>query len=450
MKTIRKITLCEWSEETLSLELTSDDRVLLQQFRNGAANGVRIEELRNSVRIQTKSSIGVIRLDSIEIRIEPKLAGSDVRVVEMLEYTSGLDLLRKFKHSHHLIADSDNLFDLIVMLLVTETEHLIRNGLLSSYREEEDVLPVVRGRLLGDRQLLLRFGMLDKIHCRFDDLSQNIVENQLLAVSLASCEALIGSDELRHRLRKCIADLLSCCEPTSLNLEQAKVQLTYDRLNQHYRSAHELCWLVLERIGIRDFHRAGSTRCFSFLLNMNQLYEQFVAKLVRQLLRPHRMQVISQHSDPSIIRNALTNQPYAKVIPDLIVQSPIGKRLCVDAKYKLYDELKVSNSDIYQLFLYAYAIGGSPDHRLAALMYPSCEVEGRTHRLKINGSDSRPAFITAIGFHIPSVLDELRARAHSPPTGGLLRELTLSILEAGNLPHGLTERYPPLTDKFSM
>lgn len=165
---------------------------------------------------------------------------------------------------------------------------------------------------------------------------------------------------------------------------------------------------------------------------MNQLYEQFVTKLVRQLLRPQRMQMISQHTDPSIIRNAITNQPYARVIPDLIVQSPIGKRLCVDAKYKLYDDLKVSSSDIYQLFLYAYAIGGSPDHRLAALMYPSCEVEGRTHRLKFNGSDSRPAFITAIGFQIPSVLDGLQAAAHSRPIGGLLRELTLSILEAGH------------------
>lgn len=427
MKILQYVSLREWDERLLNIELTSADRVLIRQFSKGGASGIRIEELRNSVRIQTTSSIGVVRLDSIEIRIEPKLAGDNVRVVEMLEVATGIDLLRRYEKSHELHAEDKSLFELLVLLLVTETERLIRAGLLSSYREEEDLLPVIRGRFLGDRQMLLRFGMLDKLHCRFDDLSQNIIENQVLATALASCESFIINDALRHRVRTCLADMLSCCDPIHIDCQHAKYQLTYDRLNQHYHPAHELCWLILEQTGIRDFQTRGRTSCFSFLLNMNQLFEQFVNLLICRLLEPHGYRVKSQQKNGSIIRNAITNKSYAKVIPDLRVFPPFGSSFCIDAKYKLYDELKISSSDIYQAFLYAFAFGKTPQDRHAFLIFPSTQTDGQVHRLNIKCADQSTARITAYGIHIPTVLDELRAKQNGTASEWLRQTLITSV-----------------------
>jgi hypothetical protein len=41
---------------------------------------------------------------------------------------------------------------------------------------------VLGGRLLGDQQVLRRFGQVDRLVCHFDEHEQNIVENQLLMV----------------------------------------------------------------------------------------------------------------------------------------------------------------------------------------------------------------------------------------------------------------------------
>lgn len=51
-------------------------------------------------------------------------------------------------------------------------------------RVEEDDLPVVRGRLLGDQQVPRRFGRVDRLICRFDEHEQDILENQLLVAAL--------------------------------------------------------------------------------------------------------------------------------------------------------------------------------------------------------------------------------------------------------------------------
>jgi 5-methylcytosine-specific restriction enzyme subunit McrC len=65
------------------------------------------------------------------------------------------------------------------------------------------------------------------------------------------------------------------------------------------------------------------------------------------------MRVHYQRADRSIILNASTGQPYARVVPDILVERSAADttaRLAIDAKYKLYDERKLSSSDVYQSF----------------------------------------------------------------------------------------------------
>ena len=53
-----------------------------------------------------------------------------------------------------------------------------------------------------------------------------------------------------------------------------RTTLTYNRLNAHYETAHQLGWLLFDALGIDDLFVLGEAQSFSFLLNMNQLFEQ--------------------------------------------------------------------------------------------------------------------------------------------------------------------------------
>jgi len=37
----------------------------------------------------------------------------------------------------------------------------------------------------------------------------------------------------------------------------------YNRLNEHYREAHALAWLILDGLGIEDLYTGGAHRTFA-------------------------------------------------------------------------------------------------------------------------------------------------------------------------------------------
>jgi 5-methylcytosine-specific restriction enzyme subunit McrC len=159
---------------------------------------------------------------------------------------------------------------------------------------------------------------------------------------------------------------------------------------------------------------------------MNRLFEMFVFRLVDKLLVGSAMRVHYQRADRSIILNASTGQPYARVVPDILVEriaADTTARLAIDAKYKLYDERKLSSSDVYQSFLYAYAYGaaGGPALPAALLVYPSSSRSSRAVRLRVRSAQALAAAeILALGLSIPDVLAELTGHIHGSSTKALI------------------------------
>jgi 5-methylcytosine-specific restriction enzyme subunit McrC len=406
---LQVVEMAEWQTTTVKGSLSANDRRLM---KSKPGRGIAVDELRDGMlRISAASSVGVVRLESLEIRILPKLAGDNLRLIEMIERTTGIDALKRLPSLQTISAKGASLFDLLALMLVDESERLVRNGLLYDYVTQEDAIPAVRGRLLADRQVLQRSGCLDRIICRFDEPQQDVLENRLIAAALSYCAKRVEHGMVRRRVRQVLTDYLACCEPL-LDLSSAKHEITYNRMNEHYRDAHKLAWLVLDGLGVDDLLKAGGARCFSFLIDMNTLFERFIYLVVDRLLGQFGFHSRYQAADRSIIVNDLSQSPYARVIPDIIVRQNdrSGARLAIDAKYKLYDTKRVGSSDIYQAFIYAYAYGGNPGQSPQTLLiYPATQTGSQLDRLRVcTAGGLADATVTVLGLHIPSVLDEMR------------------------------------------
>ncbi len=253
--------LSEWTTAVFpDFELTPEDRAVVAQSSVGAEHRLQIEELRRGLRVRTRSWVGVVRLPTVEIRIVPKVTDDRLGLVRLIEYASGLDALTRLRDGAVLEASGDNLLELFVLLFVEATERVLRRGLLSGYVEREDDLPMARGRILGDRQVLERFGQLDRIVCRFDELEHDIVENRLLAAALRVTTSRVTSAPLQHRISRLRGVLEPICDTDHLDLAAARATLTYNRLNAHYETAHRLAWLLLDALGVDDLLAPGETR----------------------------------------------------------------------------------------------------------------------------------------------------------------------------------------------
>ncbi len=99
------------------------------------------------VDVTASSWVGVVRFTHVDVRVVPKLVGGALRVLRMLDYAAGVNMLGRLPLNRPLPANGSDLFDLICLLLGQETEALIRDGLLQDYRATDDTLKVLRGRL---------------------------------------------------------------------------------------------------------------------------------------------------------------------------------------------------------------------------------------------------------------------------------------------------------------
>ena len=296
--------LTEWTSETYhDVQLTPEDRAAVETLSAAGDDRLQIEELRQGLRVRTRSWVGVVRLPTVEIRVVPKVTGDLLGLVRLIEYASGLDALTRLRDGVTLEASGDSLLELFAALFVGASERVLRRGLLSGHVEREDDLPVACGRILGDRQVLERFGQLDRIICRFDELEHDVVENQLLSAALQVASRRVTSVGLQRRIARLRSVLEPICDTDQLDLAAARTTLAYNRLNAHYETAHQLGWLLFDALGIDDLFAPGETRSFSFLLNMNQLFEHFVTRVVGQLLPAARYRVSSQISFKSVVWN---------------------------------------------------------------------------------------------------------------------------------------------------
>lgn len=401
-------TLREYGQGVFpGIRLTDADRRLLA---DGALDGrLRVRELAGDrLEVTAGPYVGVVRLDGCELRILPKYLGGELDILRMLDYAWGgsgaaLPLAQEFS------GGTPHLRDLVALMVTEHAERLLRHGVRSDYVTHEDDLPVVRGRLLADRQLLRHHGRVDRLACRFDEHDADILDNRLCAHAVERAARTAHSPEVRSRARRAAARFVGYAPGALGDLRAAVSRLSYHRQNAHYRPAHLWARLLLSGGGIQDLFTAGPLTSRAFLVDMNQLFEAFVTRLLTEGAVAAGMRADAQSRQRRVLFDEETGGPYSEVRPDVLISGTRDGgsfRLPVDVKYKLYDQRKLSTQDLYQAFLYAHALSGAPGR--CSLVHPGDTGAGSGARVSVRGSDGAvSAVVRAVPVDLRAVLDGL-------------------------------------------
>ena len=418
---------------------STEDLMLARQLRREAdeigAEGSKLLldwSYDDRLRIQARSWVGVVRVAGHEIRVMPKHTHGSLGVLTMLRYASGAtpDQVR----SPRTVQEGDrNLLDLVCLLLAEESELVVRQGVLQDYVEHEEPLAALRGRLLIGPQVRLHYARVDEVECRYDELEADIPENRILAAGLAVAARVCDDVAIKARVRRLAAAFEEVC-----SIEQGAADATepmdYTRRNKHYAAGHVWARLLLAQRGIHDLYAAGSPQTQAFLLDMNVLFERFIAQVLEDSAAGTSFRVDRQSLTGSIIVDALTGRTYTRVRPDVLVRDiERDETYPVDTKYKLYDERHVAPEDVYQAFLYAFAFHSGHGPRQASLVYPSDRSEVN-QRLAVRGSGVTQAMIRGVRLDLSHLVD----RAATGP----IRDTALLMLCGGcdNVPASLASR----------
>jgi 5-methylcytosine-specific restriction enzyme subunit McrC len=288
--------------------------------------------------LATNHLVGAISLPEVHLLIRPKIALESL--FHLLEPSGRAISLgaQPFGFEHR-----EELLPAFATFVANAIERTTGRGLLRSYRQEEERLLAIRGRI--DLRRHLASGLATPIACRYDEYTADVIENQIL---LSAVRRLLRLGDVSEATRQLLARQLSRFEEVSEATVNPDIvlRMRFTRLNRHYEPALRLARLVLKSTSIVD--KVGGTQASVFLIDMNKVFEEFLEHRLRRLLGV-RLDVTGQHED------RLDYGGLVGIRPDLLFRRDGSPVFVGDAKYKRTWNGKGPESDVHQLLAYATA-----------------------------------------------------------------------------------------------
>lgn len=362
---MRRLTLREYKPSRVPFELSVDERDLLREIASSITISPAVGQT-NAYYLTPSSYVGVVQLPTLTIVIRPKLPMK--RVVFLISYA--IDRARWDDDSANL--KEATLVDAVAPALVSHTRRAFCRGLLQGYRTEEDALTTIRGRVRFDEQIRRRLGVFPPVEVRFDEFTEDIEANRLIKAAIARLVRMPlrspGTLRALHNVGRPLERVQLVDYPRT-----AVPEITYSRLNEHYRPAVELARAILRSCSFKLRH--GKVGATSFLVDMNKVFEDFVVIALRDALR------VGDDTFPQGAKGhdlRLDRERHVRLLPDISWWE--GGR-CVfvgDVKYKRVELAGFQNADIYQLLAYATAA----DLPGGLLIYAQGEHSGGTYTVR--------------------------------------------------------------------
>lgn len=253
--------------------------------------------------------------------------------------------------------EAERIEDLLAHVLASGVARLLRRGLDRAYVEYEEDLRSPRGRLDVSATLKRNLERASRVVCRYDELSQDVLHNQLLRATMLRL-ASSGVEPTLARKLMAVAERMrgvTTIEPTPALFRRVQLH----RNNAHYRFLLHVCelatrWLVPEQHGsgfhFQDF-RADEQQ-------MGALFEEFVRNFLRREQTAFRVlgsERIQWFAEPVVPGSELL---LPGMQTDISLVSP-GRKVVVDTKFYASPlrvgrdgRKKLREEHLYQVFAY--------------------------------------------------------------------------------------------------
>lgn len=343
MKTLELV-----EHQSRDFELEDGDVAELGQNRLG----LKVEPLGNHwYRLRSSHYVGVAEHGQLRVRIRPKIPATNLLfLLGVAPEELSLADWQKARKSRDFV-------EVLGLLFLHSLESLLAFGLPVSYREQEEDLRSLRGRLDYTEIVTRRFGAIPPVPCRFDEISLDTEANRRILAALTSLAAYSGWDsETRGRLASAGQSLSDCVTsvrygPDIEPLEQGDIpHIQLGHGASAFATVLSLSQIILER-GSIEWER-GSALSRAFVVDMDRVFEQFVHRILGASMGLEHPEWFAH---PTVF---IDTKGRFRGYPDIVWFSGRRRaRLVVDAKWKSTEFGKAE--DIKQVAMYCSLLGAS-------------------------------------------------------------------------------------------
>ncbi|WP_117236478.1 McrC family protein [Vibrio maerlii] len=317
--------------------------------------------------LQVQNYVGVVFTpDKTQIEILPKVGknfgtnGSGSTDESEKARQSLLIMLKALKGFAHIQTSSANiahqkmpLLEVFISQFLNSVNELVKRGLRSDYVPQEDNLGFLKGKLNVGKQVRLNFINKHKFFCEYDEFMLDRPANRLIHTALLKVKNFARSSANQKLLQELLFVFHEIPKSRDHKLDFTKLKL--DRGMSHYHIPLEWCRLILN--GFSPQTMKGSTNAASLLFPMEKVFEDYVAKVLKEQLARKRPELTLSTQATGQYLATYDSRGKFSLRPDLLIQHGSINKIVLDTKWKLLDSSvtysNISQSDVYQMFAYA-------------------------------------------------------------------------------------------------
>ncbi len=401
---MRQINLREY--EPSEHRLSTDERSTLQLLNAGQENlSLDIQQVignNDTYRLTPGSIVGAMEAGNLSLLISPKIGIG--QLLSLACYAIGK--FRPQERDFDFDPDTAPLPDVLALALNAMARRAFARGLLHGYLRREEALYTVRGRIRFDAQLRRRFNIPLPVEVRYNEFTEDIPANQLVK---AAAYRLGGMWLRSPRARSGLAWVAGMLDNVSWKEFPANAvpEVPFDRLNEHYRGVVALSRLILRHSAFEA--QRGKVRASGFLMDMNQVFQEFVTVALREALGA------SERTFGEKWVGYLDDGKQIHLRPDLTWWEGNRCWFVGDVKYKKLEGRKGGekeepgkppNDDMYQLLAYVTAL----DLPEGMLIYARGEAETADYTVRHCGKVLKVAALDLSG-NLENVLGRVKELA---------------------------------------
>lgn len=354
--------------------------------------------------LRARGVVGVVATHGCSLEILPKIdfpnedgarATGSIRrrLVHMLAVV--LDLKIDAGQVTALDWQRETLLEILIRLFSEKLVDAVRQGMPRLYVEHAADLLVLRGRLNVTRQFTNLAAEAARLACHFDSLTADTALNRIMKAAVTRLSRIARTADNQRRLRELSFAYADIADVPASALRWDEVVL--DRTNSRWRELLNLARLLLgERFQTTS---AGGNDGFSLLFEMNTLFEEYVARMLKHALLNTDLRVVSQGGRLYCLETEHSSGLF-QTRPDILVKRGDEIVKVIDTKWKRIasriDDPKqgVSQADVYQMIAY----GRLYRCERLMLLYPHhaalAERDGVISEHRVTASDHRLAIAT--------------------------------------------------------
>lgn len=351
-------------------------------------NGVRFNHHCGVISLG-KDSIEILpKIHGLESANENNLGASRNILIKMLVQTNKLKTPQGGRAGIDI--QKHQLLDVFIDNFCSELFHQLHQGVIKTYVLREDNLNVVKGRLMMKEQLRYNLIHKERFFCSYDEFIEDNSYNQVIKATLRHLFSRVTSNNLKRKLSELINvfDSVTDCFKTSEDVDK----LPRNRMVNRYNGVFAMCRMFLS--GVSPDVVTGKHEALSLLFNMNELYEEFIARRITRVAARMGLEAQAQKPQRYLATCEVKQADMFKMMPDVTISNQAGDiQVIIDTKWKLLNpedaKYGISQSDMYQMHAYAtqYACQNIvllyPYHNGAGEKLPSLTVKVGGHRIKI-------------------------------------------------------------------